>query len=113
MLGGNDYINATWVDGHARERKYIATQGPVPATIPDFWGMIWQYKVLAALFLRNRCPLLPCNSTARHKRNSIGVVATMFFIFANLGFVTQTAAALLNYTTKISTTLHRSLLLSR
>ena len=45
MLGGNDYINATWVDGHARERKYIATQGPVPATIPDFWGMIWQYKV--------------------------------------------------------------------
>eukprot|EP00035_Acanthoeca_spectabilis_P010299 m.182615 g.182615 ORF g.182615 m.182615 type:complete len:467 (+) comp14979_c0_seq1:86-1486(+) len=45
MLGGTDYINASWIHGFQQEKKYIATQGAVPATIPDFWMMIWQYKV--------------------------------------------------------------------
>lgn len=42
---GCDYINANWVDGFESPRKYIASQGPVPASIVDFWHMIWVTKV--------------------------------------------------------------------
>ena len=34
------YINANYVN--LGDRKYIATQGPLPHTIGDFWEMIWQ-----------------------------------------------------------------------
>lgn len=48
VLKGNgkaDYINANWVDGVNQPRAYIATQAPVPDTIPDFWTMVWGEKV--------------------------------------------------------------------
>lgn len=41
---GCDYINGNWIDGFEFPKQYIATQGPVPASIPDFWYMVWQYK---------------------------------------------------------------------
>lgn len=39
--GGNDYINASWVQ--MGSRTYIATQGPLPSTIHAFWQMVYAY----------------------------------------------------------------------
>ncbi|XP_048864291.1 tyrosine-protein phosphatase non-receptor type 12-like isoform X4 [Brienomyrus brachyistius] len=40
-----DYVNANFIKGTGGSRAYIATQGPLPNTILDFWRMNWEYKV--------------------------------------------------------------------
>ncbi|KAM8988168.1 tyrosine-protein phosphatase non-receptor type 22 isoform 3-T3 [Ara ararauna] len=40
------YINASFIKGVYGPRAYIATQGPLPTTVIDFWRMIWEYEVL-------------------------------------------------------------------
>lgn len=41
----SDYINASFIDGFKSKRTYIATQGPLTETAPDFWMMVWVYQV--------------------------------------------------------------------
>ncbi|CAF0944826.1 unnamed protein product [Rotaria sordida] len=40
--GSNDYINASYIEVPAANRKYILTQGPLQTTSSHFWQMIWE-----------------------------------------------------------------------
>lgn len=60
-----------------KEKVYIATQGPMPNTVADFWEMVWQEEVALIVMLtqlreskevrgrslRQGCPLPPHHTT--------------------------------------------------
>ncbi|XP_052592994.1 tyrosine-protein phosphatase non-receptor type 7 isoform X3 [Peromyscus californicus insignis] len=47
-----DYINANYIRGYdGQEKVYIATQGPMPNTVADFWEMVWQEEVCLIVML--------------------------------------------------------------
>eukprot|EP00105_Crassostrea_gigas_P040325 XP_019924473.1 PREDICTED: multiple epidermal growth factor-like domains protein 11 [Crassostrea gigas] len=48
-----DYINASYIEDARGKQIYIATQGPKPKTISDFWTMIWQEGVCNIVCLTN------------------------------------------------------------
>ncbi len=51
-----DYINANHVLIHAlsgASSRYIATQGPLPHTVPDFWRMVWEQRSPLIVMLCN------------------------------------------------------------
>ncbi|KAG7522537.1 phosphatidylinositol phosphatase PTPRQ isoform X1 [Solea senegalensis] len=39
---GSDFINASFVSGYLCPNEFIATQGPLPGTVAEFWRMIWE-----------------------------------------------------------------------
>ncbi|KAJ8912111.1 hypothetical protein NQ315_005447, partial [Exocentrus adspersus] len=49
---GSDYINASSITDHdPRNPAYIATQGPLPHTAPDFWQLIWEQGAVVIVML--------------------------------------------------------------
>uniref|UniRef100_U3DU84 Receptor-type tyrosine-protein phosphatase N2 isoform 1 n=1 Tax=Callithrix jacchus TaxID=9483 RepID=U3DU84_CALJA len=48
----SDYINASPIMDHdPRNPVYIATQGPLPATVADFWQMVWESGCVVIVML--------------------------------------------------------------
>ena len=52
-IEGSDYINANFIDGYMKKKAFIATQAPIPDTIPDFWRMIWQENSFTIVMISN------------------------------------------------------------
>lgn len=50
-LEGCDYVNANHVKPPWSNKRYIATQGPIPVTFADFWSVIWQQDVRVIVML--------------------------------------------------------------
>ncbi|KAF2803739.1 tyrosine-protein phosphatase-like protein non-receptor [Mytilinidion resinicola] len=49
--GACDYVNANHVQASWTNKRYIATQGPLPTTFNDFWNVIWQQDVRVIVML--------------------------------------------------------------
>jgi protein-tyrosine phosphatase len=46
-----DYVNASHISASRTNKKYIATQGPLPATFEDFWSVVWDQDVRVIIML--------------------------------------------------------------
>ncbi|XP_049990740.1 tyrosine-protein phosphatase non-receptor type 18 isoform X4 [Alexandromys fortis] len=47
--GHGDYINANFIRGTDGSHAYIATQGPLPHTLLDFWRLVWEFGITVIL----------------------------------------------------------------
>ncbi|XP_021021757.1 receptor-type tyrosine-protein phosphatase H [Mus caroli] len=50
---GSDYINASFMPGLWGPKEFIATQGPLPNTVSDFWRMVWEQQSHTLVMLTN------------------------------------------------------------
>ncbi|CAH7407484.1 Ptprh [Phodopus roborovskii] len=50
---GSTYINASFIPGLWSPREFIATQGPLPHTVGDFWRMVWEQQSHTLVMLTN------------------------------------------------------------
>ncbi|KAI2467688.1 hypothetical protein F4781DRAFT_423206 [Annulohypoxylon bovei var. microspora] len=59
-----DYINASHVQASRSYKRYIASQGPLPATFDDFWSVIWDQdvRVIVMLTAESEGGQLKCHS---------------------------------------------------
>ncbi|KAJ2782012.1 tyrosine protein phosphatase 1 [Coemansia javaensis] len=53
LQGKHDYINASHIalPEQVGRARYIATQGPLPHTVGDFWRMVWEQRAPAVVML--------------------------------------------------------------
>nr|XP_057930092.1 protein tyrosine phosphatase receptor type Fa isoform X6 [Doryrhamphus excisus] len=50
-VSGSDYVNANYVDGYRKQNAYIATQGPLPETLSDFWRLVWEQRTCTIVMM--------------------------------------------------------------
>ena len=48
---GCDYVNANYVKASFSDKRYIATQAPIPATFDDFWRVVWEQDARVIVML--------------------------------------------------------------
>jgi len=50
---GSDFINANYISGliPGSEKAYVATQGPLQSTFPEFWRMVWEIGSVVVVML--------------------------------------------------------------
>nr|KAF7433901.1 hypothetical protein H0235_002092 [Vespula pensylvanica] len=89
----SDYINANYIKGYKKEKRYIATQGPKANTIVDFWRMIWQEEVLVICMLtnvvengKNKCERYWPDIGKRKKYGDVTVLNAKHNVFADYTF---------------------------
>lgn len=49
--GSSDYINASYIDGWTKKRKFICTEAPLRKTMYQFWKMIWLHRTRIIVML--------------------------------------------------------------
>ncbi|KAK3880677.1 hypothetical protein Pcinc_014835 [Petrolisthes cinctipes] len=50
---GSNYINASYISDTQNGYYFVATQGPKPVSVSDFWRMVWELKVYTIVMLTN------------------------------------------------------------
>ena len=48
----NVIVFITLITGYSDSKEYIATQGPLPETVFDFWRMIWETESSTIVMVR-------------------------------------------------------------
>ena len=46
-------IAIKYVQGYRLKSGFIATQGPVSNTVPDFWRMVWEQSTATIVMMTN------------------------------------------------------------
>ncbi|KAH8677609.1 hypothetical protein BX600DRAFT_506632 [Xylariales sp. PMI_506] len=62
--GSCDYINASHIHSTRTNKRYIASQGPLPSTFDDFWSVVWDQdvRVIVMLTAESEGGTLKCHS---------------------------------------------------
>ncbi|KAG7189118.1 hypothetical protein KM043_008691 [Ampulex compressa] len=91
----SDYINANYIKGYKKDKCYIATQGPKPNTVIDFWQMIWQEQSLIICMLANviengktKCEQYWPDIGKKKKYGNVTVLNAKHCVFADYTFRT-------------------------
>ncbi|XP_042191200.1 protein tyrosine phosphatase receptor type Fa isoform X7 [Callorhinchus milii] len=82
---GSDYLNANYIDGYRKQNAYIATQGPLPETLSDFWRMVWEQRTATLVMMtrleeksRVKCDQYwPCRGTETYGMIQVSLLDTV------------------------------------
>ena len=93
---GEDYINANFIEIKDesmmlnRNKRYIATQGPLMETVSDFWRMIWQENC--------RVIVMTTRMLERGKVSSLSFISAAYFLtLALFPYVEQYRCEIVKY----------------